>query len=77
MGLVSSKGRDMKLTALVFIPALSIICKEWGGGALQIREGGTKESSVTAECKHDGVETSGFASVGFINGVTPFFAGWC
>lgn len=36
----------------------------------QISEGGTKESRITAECKHDGAETSGFASVASIVGVT-------
>lgn len=43
---------------------------------IQIREGGAGKSGVTAECKHGGVETSGCASVAFINGATQFWACW-
>lgn len=74
MGLVSSKRQDMKITTLVSSLLFVLFVKK-GKKAfvlIQIREGGTKESSITAECKHDGVETSGFASVAFINGVTVF-----
>lgn len=44
---------------------------------VQIREGGTKGSNITAERKHDHRETSGFASAAFINAATTVFGGCC
>lgn len=66
----------MKIAALVSSPLFVLFAKRKKKTKrfilIQIRVGGAEESSVTAECKHDGVETSGCASVAFINGATQF-----
>lgn len=78
------KRQEMKIPLLLSSPLFVLFAKKMGKKTpktkrfilIQIRNGGTEESSVTAECKHDGVETSGYASVAFINGATPFLACW-
>lgn len=77
---VSCLLRDSTPNALAsFIITLCIICKEEINcfHLIQIRKGGTKESNITAERKHDHGETSGFASVAYINGVTQFLVCFC
>lgn len=80
--LVPRKRQEMKIPLLVSSPLFVLFAKKKGKKnpkrfiLIQIRNGGAEESSVTAECKHDGVETSGCASVAFINGATPFLACW-
>lgn len=77
---VSCLLRDSTPNALAsFIIALCIICKEEINSFhfIQIRKGGTKGSNITAERKHDHGETSGFASVAYINGLTQFLVCFC
>ena len=77
---VSCLLRDSTPNALAsFIITLCIICKEEINcfHFIQIRKGGTKGSNITAERKHDHGETSGFASVAYINGLTQFLVCFC
>lgn len=67
--------RDSRPNVLAgFIVTLCVICKEAINcfHLIQIRKRETKESNITGEHKHDHGETSGFASVTYINGLTQF-----
>lgn len=74
------KRQDTKTPSLVSTPLFVLFAKKKKKKKpkrfilIQIREGGAEKSGVTAECKHGGVETSGCASVVFINDATQFLA---
>lgn len=73
MGLMSSKRQHTKyllVSSSLFV--LFVKNKYIVSLPIQIRKGGTKDGNITAARKHDHGETSGLASVAFINGVTRF-----